>query len=186
MLQFLLSLSDESNHEKITSLYDKYHDFMIRFAASKFINKGCRNHKFDAEDAVQNAFIKIVQNIEKINFSYGDISVKNYIFSILNNEICNIVTRNKQLEEFNENLFQEEETADSYIETLDMLQSYEEIVNAIKELDEKYSSIIFLLYCKEMSVNEISELMGISVKTVYTRISRGKKLLLDFLHRSNV
>ena len=30
-----------------------------------------------------------------------------------------------------------------------------------------------------MTVNEIADMMGISAKTVYTRLARGKKLLLD-------
>ena len=59
MLQFLLSITDESNHEKIMYLYNKYHDPMINYAVSKFKNMNRCNYAYDAEDAVQSAFVKI-------------------------------------------------------------------------------------------------------------------------------
>ena len=53
------------------------------------------------------------------------------------------------------------------------------MVKAIETLDERYSTTLYMVYCQEMTVNEIAEMMGISTKTVYTRLARGRKLLLD-------
>ena len=36
MLQFLLTLTDESNHEKVEQLYKKYHDYFVKCAVTKF------------------------------------------------------------------------------------------------------------------------------------------------------
>lgn len=179
MLQFLLSISDESDHAKIIYIYNKYHEFMIKFAVSKFKNMGRSNYVFDAEDAVQSAFVKITRYINNIDFSASEKNIKNYVFSILSNEICNIISENTEFDELDEEFY--DKTDDDFIEELHIKERYNQAVRAIENLDERYSTTMFLLYCNEMSVNEISDLMDISSKTVYTRISRGKKLLIDSL-----
>ena len=50
MLQFLLTLTDESNHGKIEHLYNKYHDYMMKCAVTKFKSLGRSNYTYDAED----------------------------------------------------------------------------------------------------------------------------------------
>jgi len=54
----LLSITDESNHGKITYLYNNYHDDMIRLAKSRLKKHGCTNYEFDAEDIVQDVLKK--------------------------------------------------------------------------------------------------------------------------------
>ena len=54
---------------------------------------------------------------------------------------------------------------------------------AIDELDIKYSKIIRMKYYDDLSANEISMLLGISVFTVYTRIRRGLKKLKEVYER---
>ena len=179
MLQFLLTLSDESNHSKIEHIYHTYHDYMMRYAVSKFQTLGRTNFKYNAEDAVQNAFMKITKYIDKIDFTRGEKDVKNYCFTILSNEICNILSDNQENFEINEEFCFEEEY--NFIEELELRENYNQVVNAIEDLDEKYSTTLYLVFCKEMTVNEIADMMGISTKTVYTRLARGKKLLLDSL-----
>ena len=179
MLQFLLTLTDESNYSKIEHIYQTYHDYMMRYAISKFQALGRTNFKYDAEDAVQNAFMKIAKHIDKIDFSRGEKDVKNYCFTILCNEICNVLSDNQEIFEIVEEFCPEEEY--NFIEELDLQENYNHIVRAIENLDEKYSTTLYLVFCKEMTVNEIAEMIGISAKTVYTRLARGKKLLLNSL-----
>ena len=179
MLQYLLTLSDESNHGKIEHIYNTYHDFMMRYAVSKLKCMGRTNFLYDAEDAVQNAFVKITKYLDNIDFSREENDVKNYVFSILSNEICNVLNENEENFEFDEEFCSKKEY--NFIEELELKERFNEVVNAIKNLDEKYSSTLYLVYFKEMTVNEISEMMGITTKTVYTRLSRGKQLLLNSL-----
>jgi len=179
MLYFLLTLADESDHKKIEYIYNNYHEYMLKFAASKFRGYGRRNAFYDAEDAVQNAFVKITKYINNIDFNAKNKEIKNYVFAILINEIYNILNKNIEIDEIDEEYSENQEY--DYIRELDVKERYNEIVEAIEHMDEKYSSTLFMLYCKEMTINEIAELMGISTKTVYTRVQRGKKLLLEQL-----
>ena len=179
MLQFLLTLTDESNQGKIEHIYKTYHDYMMRYAVSKFQSLGRTYFKYDAEDAVQNAFMKITKYIDKIDFTRGEKDVKNYCFTILSNEIRKVLSDNQENFEINEEFCLEEEY--TFVEELKLKENYNQVVKEIEELDEKYSTTLYLFYCKEMTVNEIAKMMGISTKTVYTRLARGKKLLLDSL-----
>ena len=179
MLQFLLTLTDESNHGKVEQLYKKYHDYFMKCAVTKFKSLGRTNCVFDAEDAVQNTFMKITRYIDNIDFSRGEQDVRNYCLSILSNEICNVLSENQENFEVNEEFCSQEEY--NFIEELGMQENYAKVVKAIEGLDDKYSTTLQLYFCKEMTVNEIAEMMGISAKTVYTRLARGKKLLLDIL-----
>ena len=179
MLQFLLTLTDESNHGKIEHLYNTYHDYMMKCAFTKFKSLGRSNYVYDSEDAVQNAFMKITKYIDNIDFSRGEKDVKNYCFTILSNEISKVLSDNQENFEINEEFCPEGEY--NFIEELELRENYNQVVKAIEDLDEKYSTTLYLVFCKEMTVNEIAEMMGISTKTVYTRLARGKKLLLDSL-----
>ena len=179
MLQFLLTFSDESDHGKIEYIYNSYHDLMMRFAVSRFRYDGRPNFLLDAEDAVQNAFMKIVRFIDRIDLSWGEKEVKNYCFTILSNEICKIFKENSENYENFEEFCLEKEF--NIIEELQIRDEYAEVVGAIEALDEKYSTTLYLFFCKEMTVNEIADMMGISPKTVYTRLARGKRLLIESL-----
>ena len=179
MLSFLLTLTDESNHGKIEYIYNTYHDYMMKYAVSKLKSMGRTNFIYDAEDAVQNAFMKIAKYIYKIDFSRDEKDVKNYCFSILNNEICNLLSDNKEIYELNQEFDFEKEY--NIMDELVIKENYEQVVKTIEHLDERYSSTLYFVFCQEHTVNEIAEMMGISVKTVYTRLARGKALLLDSL-----
>ena len=184
MLQFLLTLTDESNHGKIEHLYNKYHDYMMKCAVTKFKSSGRSNYTYDAEDAVQNAFMKITRYIDNIDFSRDEKDVKNYCLAILSNEICNVLSDNHEDCELNEEFCSEKEY--NFVEELEIQESYNEVVKAIKALDEKYSTTLYLVFCKENTINQVAEMMGITPKTVYTRLARGKKLLLDSLKGANI
>ena len=184
MLVYLLTLSDESNHSKIEYIYNTYHDQMMRYAISKLQDLGRTNFLYDAEDAVQNTFMKITKHIDKIDFSRNARDVKNYCFTILCNEICNVLSDNQEIFQNNEEFCSENEY--NFIEKLDIQENYNEVVRAIEKLDEKYSTTLYLVFCKNITVKKIAEMMGISAKTVYTRLARGKNLLLDSLKGSKI
>lgn len=183
MLQFLFTLVDPSDYNKIERLYNKYYDGMLRYAISKFVYFGRSNYTYDAEDAVQNTFTKITKAIDAVDFSVEEKTIKNFCFSVLTNEIYNILKEKEDSLEFREEVFIE--NTYSYVEELIIQENYDKIVKIIESLDEKYSSTLNLVFCQEMSVDQIADLMGISAKTVYTRLARGKKLLIEALKGVN-
>ena len=81
MLLYLLSISDEDDHGKITELYEEYYKYLLKYSISQFRRYGRSSYMYDAEDAVQNTFVKLTQNIKKIDFSKGKKCVQGFIFT---------------------------------------------------------------------------------------------------------
>ena len=179
MLLFLMSMAEESDRGNIEAFYNKYKKDMMKYARSRFRRAGRKNYLFDAEDAVQATFFKIIKYISKIDFDREEKAVKNYIFSILTNEI-NKILRKKEI--FTENVEEfSEESIYNLIEELEIQKNYKKVIETISKMDEIYSITLMYVFIEEKSVKEIASLMGISQKTVYTRLERGRKILLSSL-----
>lgn len=178
MLSFLLS-TNESNHSKIIYLYNTYHDDMIKFAKYRLKKSGLPNYELDAEDVVQNAFVKISKYINSVNFDACEKEIKSYVLSVVANETKNMVNEYTYFDGIDSHA--EELSDEDFFERIRIKETYHRVIDQIKHMDEKYSITLLYYYCEDMSVKEISGLMGISEKTVYTRITRGKRLLLELL-----
>ena len=72
MLTFLLSIADESQHDKIKFIYREFRGDMLKYAKYIFRRSGNKYCDFDVEDAVQNAFYKITLYIEAIDFTRSE------------------------------------------------------------------------------------------------------------------
>lgn len=183
MLQFLLSISDEKDHSKIEYLYNQYHGDMLRFAKYRLHQKGMPNYELDAEDAVQNAFIKITKYIHRIDFTTDEKEIKAYILKIVSNETINIVSDYMYFDDIDE--LKETMADGDFFDQMRIKTRYDEVVEVIGRLDEKYSIPLSLRYSENIDVKEIAELLGIAEKTVYTRLDRARKLLLENLNGEN-
>lgn len=95
MLLFLMSMVEESDRGKVEEFYRRYKEDMLKYATSKMMRAGRKNYLFDAEDAVQATFFKIIKYISNIDFDREEKAVKNYIFSILTNEINKILRKKR-------------------------------------------------------------------------------------------
>lgn len=179
MLSFLLSITDESNHSRIIYLYNTYHDDMIKLAKYRLKKSGLPNYELDSEDVVQNAFVKISKYINSIDFEVCEKELKAYVLSIVANESKNAVNEYKYFDDIESH--EEDLSDDDFFERIEIKETYDMVIEQIKHMDEKYSITLLFHYSEDMSVKEIADLMGISEKTVYTRITRGKRLLLELI-----
>lgn len=179
MLAFLLSLADEKDHAKIEYLYNHFRDDMLRLAKSRLHGMGLPNYELDAEDAVQSAFLKITKYIDKVNFDADEKTLRAYVLKIVANEANDIASDHRifdDIQDYSDKL----EDGDFFGE-LRIHSRCADVVEAIKRIDERYSIPFSLRYGDEMTVAEIAALLGIPEKTVYTRLERAKKLLLEEL-----
>ena len=117
---------------------------------------------------------KIMNKINSI--SLEEKNLKAYIFSIVANECVNHMREVEYCDELCEN-----QSDEDFFEKLHIKDRYAEIVRAIEDLDDKYSIVMLFRYRDEMDVKSIAALLGLPEKTVYTRLLRGKALLLKAL-----
>lgn len=175
MLLLIMMIADEKNCDKMLGIYEKYHDNMLRYARSLLRLYGDKNYLQNAEDVLQNVFLKISRYIDRIDLSRSEEAVGGYLFTIVENEVSNFLSKqekNKELDEMlidcNEyNLFEEFSKKELYIH----------IVREIKRLDPKYSEVLWMRLVEDMSVREIAEMLDLKEQTVYTRIERGSALV---------
>lgn len=144
------------------------------------IRLGCRNPE-DAEDILQNIFLKIYLNLneydERLKFS-------SWAYRLAHNETVSFFRKKKVRPSPAET---EEGLAlfDTISDTVDILESLNErmdaesVREALKGMDEQYRDVLILKYLEEKSYDEISDILRIPAGTVATRLSRGKKKLRE-------
>jgi RNA polymerase sigma-70 factor (ECF subfamily) len=181
MISFLLSSTEERNHSKVEYLFKKFHSDMIELAKYRFKQAGIPSYSTDAEDAVQNAFVKIVKYIDSINFEASEQEIKAYVLSIVLNEATDIIASYKSFASIDECVDKLSDT--SFIDQLKVNDRYEQVARILYKMNEKYKTVLLYRYYDDMSVKEISDLIGISEKAVYARLERGKRVLLEVLNK---
>lgn len=58
---------------------------------------------------------------------------------------------------------------------------HREVLEAVLSLPEKYKEVIYLYYYEEYTAPQISKILGKNVNTVYTLLTRSKKILKEKL-----
>lgn len=122
----------------------------------------------DAEDAVCNAILSGYEHLEQLK---NPKKFKAWMLTIIRNEALKICDKRVELLE-NEN-----------VEQLlpPVYDSHNELWDVVQTLKEEYRVVIVLFYYNDLSLKDISEILGISVGTVKSRLNRGRKLLKEFL-----
>ena len=170
MLSVFLSIINEPDErQRFCDIYEKYYQKLFNLALS--ITK---NHH-SAEDALQNAFLGISQNMKVIMALNEELTVI-YITKAVKNASINQLKNDRKISLFNnteydiqsfENLENEFIKNEAYIKT----------INFILSLDPLYKDIAFSYFVLHMSAKEISTLLGRNTSTVRKQISRIKKAI---------
>ena len=180
MLQFLLSIADESDHAKVEYIYNRFHKDMLRVAKARLYRFGIPNYELDAEDIVQNAFVKIVKYIKRIDFTAEDGTIRAYVLKIVVNEAISAAEDYRATDDISE-MAERLEDGD-FFGQMRVQERYEDVLEAIGKLDELYSIPLSLRYGENMEIKEIAELLGLAEKSVYTRLERARKMLIEKLN----
>lgn len=139
---------------------EKYGDMLYRICLVMLKNTA------DAEDAVQETFIKYVQRTMSFDSEEHE---KAWFITVATNKCRDMLRYRKRHKTESEELLQ-----GYFIEDNDS-----GVLEALSELDEKYRIILVLYYVEDYKIDQISEITGISVSAVKMRLSRGRKLLKD-------
>ncbi len=135
-----------------------------------FFIRGKVNNKVDADDILQNVFLKIHQNLGEFK---EEKNLKSWIFTIARNSIIDYYRSSKVTEEYNEEI---EKIFENDEENFN-----EEIACCIDEfinlLPENYQESIRLYQFEEMKHKDIAEKLNLSVSASKSRVQRGRKQL---------
>ena len=159
--------------EKFEEFYNKYCRLM------KYIALKSLNNNTLAEDAVQNAFIKLLKHFDKIEEI--DCHKTRTLVAIITESSCKdlikIENRYKLRERnaFNSGLlFKENMSNINRVETQDLK-------DRLNELDEKYRTVLMLKTYYKFTNEEIAEVLNISKENVKKRLQRARIMALEIL-----
>lgn len=185
MLMFLLAMADEAYREYIERLFKRYHTKMLRIAKQKFARAERNNPELDAEDAVQSAFLSIVQYAHVVPFQKPEQELKAYVFAILHHEIAKILMESELPLENELMDIRDEESLQEFGERIHIQERYNEVVAEIRDMDPRYSTVLLLCYAEGMTVEQVAKLLSVPQSTVYTRLRRGKQQLIEKLAKED-
>jgi RNA polymerase sigma-70 factor (ECF subfamily) len=124
----------------------------------------------DAEDLVQQAFLKLAKSYSKIR----DITkVKSWLFSTLYRQF---IDQKRNLTRYPEIQYEETSTGTMSVEPTGVGEGVdcESVVTALKILKESLRVPLTLFYFEHYSYQEIAEIMELPLGTVMSRLYRGK------------
>ena len=122
-------------------------------------------NKHDAEDALQNTFLKLWKS--KIEFN-DDVGVDKWITKVLINDCKNFFNlsfrQNKSIEEA-----YDVSTFDKYFNV--------DLYNAVMSLNKKERLCVILFYYDDLTISDISKVTGIKESTVKSLLKRSRNKL---------
>lgn len=129
----------------------------------------CRNTQ-DAEDVVQDTFVQYYTTKREFE---SEQHIRAWLIRVAVNKAKNVTRtfwrRNKvSIEDYMETLTFETPEAGNLFET-------------VMRLPEKYRIVIHLYYYEDYAVNEIADILKLSVSNVKIRLSRGRSMLKEAL-----
>lgn len=171
---YLAIIDDEVDRDKFEIIYYSYRKRMVFEAYSVLHNS------FDAEDAVHETFIKIARNIKAID-DPDSTKTLSYVLKAVKNTAINMYNKNKKSNDFVDIDTVQNMADEDFFEKLEISENYDEVVKAIRRLNDKYRDVLFYHYVSDMKISDIADLLGRKKSTVQQQLVRGKKLLIESL-----
>lgn len=162
MLIYLQMIETEEDKEKFASIYDRYRDYMLTVAHR------ISDNEEDAEDAVHQAFLYVIENLGKIRDTTSR-QTRAYLVIITEHMALNIIRKNKRYVS---------------VEDMDQIPGIEvplsvehDLADAISKLPGYYREVLLLRYYVGYSPKEIAKSLALSTSNVEKILWRAKQAL---------
>lgn len=176
MLIYLSMIDSDTDKSKFEMLYNEYRNLMY-YTANRILN-----NSYDAEDAVHQAFLKVIENLDKIEEPKCP---KTRSFLV-------IITERKALDLYRKKMRRtvvsiDNENADIPVDSeIDSFAERSVLASAIAALPVKYRQLILLKYDNGFSEHEIGQILSMTDANVKKTIQRAKTKLQIILKEMEV
>jgi RNA polymerase sigma-70 factor (ECF subfamily) len=166
-----LTLLDQENFLYLVQRYEK--------KLLRFIQRISGLGPDDAQDLLQEVFIKVYQNLN--DFDHG-LKFSSWIYRITHNQVVSNYRKNKsrpQISLFDLDIESYENLASDFDVSQSMDQEIlrQKMSKALDGLELKYKEVIILKYLEDRSYEEISDIIKKPLSTVGTLLRRAKQAL---------
>lgn len=176
MLSVYLMMIDNSDDKvKFEKVYKNFKNIMLNRAYEIVKERQL------AEDAVHNAFLKIINNLPKI-YDADSNETKWYVIVIVTNEAKKIYNKENKILKAELTDMESDFNLEAIVEDKNIV---EKVKREIELLPEIYRDTMSLKYYNDLSNKEISSVLSIPISTVKKRLQRGRKILIQKLGEKN-
>jgi len=173
----LARLSLKGDQQAFAELVSLYQDKLFHMSYRML------NSRQEAEDVVQDTFLRVYKNLDRYDLS---MKFSTWIYRIATNLCIDRLRRRRPTYSLDAES-SEHEGLDGYsMLPSDNITPESELIitdtqriirEAMEGLPPKYKSIMILRYIRDLSLQEISEIVDMPVTTIKTRVHRGRDLL---------
>lgn len=167
-LFYMLGLERDDDRERFARLYQAAQHPLHRLAA-RLLGPGPR-----AEDAVHDAFIKFIQNYDKLR-GRSDGELERWLMAVVKNTALDMLRKDGHETELEPQLREPAVPPD--------LGEFEALVALIRALPENCRRVLELRFLAEWSLADIARELGLTEGAVKSRVFRGRKLLIDAMRK---
>ena len=165
-----MALVDDEDISAFEEMYNKYKQPLFHIAFSIL------NNKHDAEDAVQEAFIKIADSFTDV-LQIPCNELNSFLVIICRNAAINIYNKNKRIAEHSTGLDERIAAEDVML----IAEDKDTLMASLSRLPQEYKDVLFLYDLRGYSAKETAQLLNLSEINVRVRVFRARKMLKDIL-----
>lgn len=181
MFQYLLLLETDREKEFFASIYKEHRDEMF------FIAYGILHNRSDAEDVVHEAFLSLIDHVNKI-IDKEPYQIWYYMKTTIKHKSYNIYRQRHLHEEveLDETWMQEKDTEKGPELLMEDFELKEAMSGLLKQLKTPYQEVLALQYYHEMSAIEIAEEMGKTPDNIRHISMRAKRKLQSLMKENGM
>jgi RNA polymerase sigma-70 factor (ECF subfamily) len=169
----------KGNQADYSIIVDRYKD-----KAFSLLRRMLKN-EFDAEEVLQDCYLKAYHSLG--NFK-GESKFSTWFYRIVyNTALTKLASKKRKIESEMSSLDDHlnlENGNDFIVSEKEDLTKF--IYNLVNRLPERHSAIISMFYLDEMSCEEISEVMNITISNVKVMLHRSRNALKDLIMKDNL
>lgn len=171
MLIYLAMIDSPEEKSKFEIIYNTYKQLMY-YTASNILGDTT-----DSEDVVHEAFLKIIEILEKIDRPDSP-QTRSLIVTITENKAIDLYRKRKKHSVVP---FEEEYLGVPEQSKIDQIADQELIVKAILSLPGRYREVLLLKYARGYSMDEIAAILSMTKENVKKTIQRARRKLEESL-----
>ncbi len=179
------NISDQEIIDSVRKGNDSDYSIIVNRYKNKAFSmlKRMLKNDFDAEEVLQDCFLKAYNSL---NAFKGEAKFSTWFYRIVYNTALTRLSSQKRKTEAEMTSIEDHFNlvSDYGSDEIERKDANQLIRDTISKLPERYSAIITMFYLSEMSIEEISEVMGISISNVKVMLHRSRNSLRDLIMKS--
>ncbi|WP_204346207.1 RNA polymerase sigma factor [Psychroserpens algicola] len=173
--QILINQIIDGNTNAFSILVDMYKDLVFTLALRMLKNRE------EAEEVAQDTFVKTYKSLDKFK---GDSKFSTWIYRVTYNTCLDRIKKNKKFlndVEINEYTAHQIKSIDNALDHIEAQEKKEAIQRCIEKLPSEDSFLLTLYYFDDLSLDEISKIVGITANSIKVKLFRCRKKLASIL-----